>query len=365
VKPRRRPTLAQVASEVGVSVMTVSNAYNRPDQLSSALRERIMEAARRLGYPGPDPLGRGLRSGRARALGVLYDTWPAFVFQSPASVGFMQGLSGATGRAFMGLLLVPTPLPGEGNPLDTALADGFVVYSVSDADPQVPLALARRPTVIVDQPRLDGVPFVGIDDQSAAAGAAEHLLALGHRHIAVLSFALVRDGMEGLAGAGRQAQTEYAVTRARLSGYREALTGAGLDWNEVDVFECHFLQEADVAVRRLLARRPRPTAVLATSDTLALAVLRTAAEDGIRVPEELSVIGFDDTSRAQTTSPTLTTVRQPHIEKGRHAGELLLGLLRGDPTPPPVWLPTELIIRDSTGPPPRPSGAHSRRSHAP
>lgn len=355
-----RPTLARIAAELGVSVMSVSNAYNRPDQLSAALRERILEKARELGYPGPDPLARGLRHGRAGALGVLYDTWPSYVFQSPAAVGFLQGLSETTGRAFMGLLLVPTPLPGQGNPLDAALADGFVIYSVSDTNPHVPMARARRPVVIVDQPRLEDVPLVGIDDERAAAAAAKHLLDLGHRRIAILSFALARDGVEGPVDLERQQNATYAVTRARLSGYRTALTAAGLAWEEVEVYECQDPRKADRAVRHLLARRPRPTALLATSDGLALTALRTAAQDGLRVPHHLSVVGFDDTPRAHTATPSLTTVRQPHIEKGKRAGELLLGALRGDATPPPEWLPTELIVRDSTGPAPRASAQRRR-----
>jgi hypothetical protein len=102
-RARGRPTLARIAAELGVSVMTVSNAYNRPDQLSHELRERILEKARELGYAGPDPLARGLRHGRAGALGVLYDTWPSYVFEDPSAVAFLQGLSGATGRAFIGL----------------------------------------------------------------------------------------------------------------------------------------------------------------------------------------------------------------------------------------------------------------------
>jgi DNA-binding LacI/PurR family transcriptional regulator len=206
--------------------------------------------------------------------------------------------------------------------------------------------------VIADQPRLDGVAFVGIDDERAAAAAAEHLLQLGHRQIGILSFALARDGVQGPAGPERQQSATYAVTRARLSGYRNALTAAGLAWDEVEVYECHFRSGADQAVRHLLARRPRPTAVLATNDELALAAVATVAQDGLRVPDDLSVVGFDDTPRAQRVTPALTTVRQPHVEKGKRAGELLLEALQGEPTPPPEWLPTELIIRDSTGPPP-------------
>jgi DNA-binding LacI/PurR family transcriptional regulator len=347
--------------------MTVSNAYNRPDQLSAALRERILEKAREIGYPGPDPVARSLREGRAGALGVLYDTWPSYVFQDPSAVAFLQGLSGATGRAFMGVLLIPAPLPERGNvtPLDTALADGFVIYSVADTDPQVQLALTRRPTVIVDQPRIDGAPFVGIDDTAAAAAAAQHLLDLGHRQVSVLSFALARDGVEGLASLERQQSAAYHVTRSRLCGYRAALSSGGLAWDKVEVYECQRPREASLAAHQLLAARPRPTAVLTTSDTLALGVLQAAREAGLRVPDDLSVVGFDDSPSAQTTDPPLTTIRQPHVAKGRRAGELLLDLLNDEPTPTTELLPAQLIIRASTGPAPkrrRPTTTATNRS---
>jgi DNA-binding LacI/PurR family transcriptional regulator len=347
---RPRPTLAQIAGELGVSVMSVSNAYNRPDQLSTALRERILAKAQELGYPGPDPLGRGLRRRRAGALGVLYDTWPSYVFTNAAAVGALQGLTEATGRAFMGLLLVPSPLPGDTQapPLDTALVDGFVVYSVADTDRQVPIARSRGPVVIVDQPRIEGVPTIGIDDEAAAAGAAQHLLDLGHRRIVVLAFGLARDGVEGFAGIERQRQAVFAVTRARLAGYRSALTHAGIEWADVPVYECHMARDAAAAAAELLALWPRPTAILATSDGLALGAVRAARELGLTVPGDLSVVGFDDSPAAQRMD--LTTVRQPHLAKGRRAGELLLALLAGETGAGCELLPTELVVRGSTGP---------------
>jgi DNA-binding LacI/PurR family transcriptional regulator len=347
---RPRPTLAQIAGELGVSVMSVSNAYNRPDQLSAALRERILAKAQELGYPGPDPLGRGLRRQRTGALGVLYATWPSYVFTNPAAVGFLQGLTETTGRAFMGVLLVPSPWPEdtEALPLDTALVDGFVVYSVADNDRQVEVARSRAPVVIVDQPRIEGVATVGIDDEAAAAVAAQHLIDLGHRRIAVLAFGLARDGVEGFAGPERRRQATFAVTRARLSGYRRALTDAGIDWDAVPVYECHTPRDAGAAARELLALRPRPTALLAMSDGLALGTVRAARELGLTVPGDLSVVGFDDSPAAERTD--LTTVHQPHLAKGRRAGERLLGLLAGDTRADHELLPTQLIVRGSTGP---------------
>src|SRR3990170_4679453 len=176
----RRATLKEVAAEVGVSPATVSNAYNRPDQLSPELRERVLETARRLGYSGPDAMARGLRRRRAGAVGVLYEDRLSYAFADPAAVLFLQGVSVATEEAGLGLLL-----------LSGAVVDGFVVYSMSDEDPLVSAALERRlPVVLVDQPRTGGLPFVGIDDEGAARTAAEHPVGLGHRHFGVVSFAL-------------------------------------------------------------------------------------------------------------------------------------------------------------------------------
>jgi DNA-binding LacI/PurR family transcriptional regulator len=347
-----RPTMATIAAELNVSVMTVSNAYNRPDQLSATLRERILRTAAELGYAGPDALGRGLRRGSAGALGVLYDTWPSYVFEDPSAIAFLRGLTETTARAFMGVLLLARTWPELDRRLDTAAADGFVAYSLTDDSPQLREAISRRPTVIVDQPLIESVPRVGIDDEAAAAQAADHLVQLGHTRIGVLAFALALDGREGPAGARRRGSATFAVSRARLDGYRTALTAAGIDWDGVPIYECGFPPRMPIAVAHLLERRPRPTALLAMSDTLALTALRVAAEYGLRVPEDLSIVGFDDAPMAGQVTPPLTTVRQPHADKGRRAGEMLLALVSGEGSiQPSLILPAELIVRASTGPP--------------
>src|SRR5918997_1322951 len=200
----RRATLKEVAAEVGVSPATVSNAYNRPDQLSPELRERVLETARRLGYSGPDAMARGLRRRRAGAVGVLYEDRLSYAFADPAAVLFLQGVSVATGEGGLGLLLLSGAPGEERDPeaISGAVVDGFVVYSMSDEDPLVSAALERRlPVVLVDQPSIGKLPFVGIDDEGAARAAAEHLVDLGHRRFGVVSFALAPEPSGGLAGA--------------------------------------------------------------------------------------------------------------------------------------------------------------------
>ncbi|QIN77625.1 substrate-binding domain-containing protein [Rubrobacter marinus] len=352
----RRATLREVAAELGVSPATVSNAYNRPDQLSAGLRERVFEAAERLGYAGPDPLARGLRRRRAGAIGVLYEDRLSHAFADPAEVLFLRGFSVATEEAGLGLLLLSGAPGAERDPemIRGAVVDGFVVYSMAEDDPLVGAALGRRvPAVTVDQPEIEGLPFVGIDDRSAAREAAEHLVGLGHRRFGVVSFALAPDVRSGLADRSRQGAATYGVTSSRLRGYAEALAEGGISWDDVPVYECPMSlpEVGEDATEALLAREPRPTAILALSDQLAFGVVEAAEGMGLSVPGDLSVVGFDDVPEAARATPPLTTVRQPHEEKGLRAGRALVARLREEEVSSPSLLPTRLVVRGSTAAP--------------
>ncbi len=353
----QRVTLTRIAEELDVSAMTVSNAYNHPDRLSEALRERIFETAGKLGYHGPDPVGRSLRRQRTDVVGVLYSNPLSYAFEDPAAVSFLSGLSSVTEEADLGLLLVPAAggVSGERAPRAAAQAavDGFVIYSMSDEEPLLAAALDRRlPAVVVDQPFKEGVPFVGVDDEAAARTAAEHLLHLGHERFAVVSFALSPDVRDGIANPVRQERAAFHVSRLRLRGYRAALEDAGLLWSKVPVYECpgsskEFGQRAAEA---LLSPERRPTAILASSDQLALGVIAWATQRGLSVPEDVSVVGFDDIPAAASANPPLTTVHQDHAEKGLLAGRMLVSQLRKEEGPSAGPLATSLIVRGSTSP---------------
>jgi DNA-binding LacI/PurR family transcriptional regulator len=352
----QRVTLTRIADELDVSAMTVSNAYNHPDRLSEALRERIFETARKLGYHGPDPVGRSLRRQRTDVVGVLYSNPLSYAFDDPAAVSFLSGLSSVTEEADLGLLLVPAAGGGAAGGRDPraaaqAAVDGFVVYSMSDEEPLLAAALDRRlPVVVVDQPFNEGVPFVGVDDEAAARTAAEHLLHLGHERFAVVSFALSPDVRDGLAHPVRQEQAAFHVSRLRLRGYRAALEDAGLLWSKVPVYECPgSSKEFGLrAAEALLSPERRPTAILAMSDQLALGVIAWATERGLFVPEDVSVVGFDDIPAAASTDPPLTTVHQDHAEKGILAGRMVVSQLRKEDGPSAGPLATGLVVRGST-----------------
>jgi DNA-binding LacI/PurR family transcriptional regulator len=348
-----RPTLKTVADAVGVSRATVSNAYNRPDQLSPALRERILAAAQRLGYAGPDPAARGLRLGQAGTIGVLVGAALSYAFRDPAIGMFLEGFARAGERAGTALLLIPSP-PGEDPTaaIRGAVVDAFCLNCVPTDDPAFRAVRERRLPVAVVEGEGEGVARVDIDQRGGARAAAEHVLALGHRRFGIIVARLGRDRRSGPVDAERLARAVQPISRERLLGYRDALAAAGLDWDEVPVYETgvHGFEPGAAAAGELFSRRPDLTAILADSDLLALGAMRGAALAGRRVPDDVSVAGFDDIPAAAQAQPPLTTVRQPLLEKGEAAYGLIEELLAGKP-PRRIELPVELVARASTAPP--------------
>lgn len=358
----------------------MSNAYNRPDQLSPELRRRVLETARRLGYPGPDPVARSLRTRHAGAVGLLLTEALAYAFRDPAALQFLEGLAHACEEAGRGLLLVPAalttePWAGAGPPatpaapapaapaasapaasvpaatVQSAAVDGFVVYSVPDDDPHLAAVLQRPvPTVVCDQPVVTGVDRVGVDDSAAMLAITRHVLELGHRRVGALCMRLGRDRNDGPVSPSRAMRCYSHVQRARLAGLHAALREADIDPDEVPVLECweHTHAAGEAGAARLLSRDPELTAIICTSDVLAIGALVEAGRRGLRVPDALTVTGFDGVPEAERLG--LTTVRQPMLEKGRTAGRLLLD--PGDGTGPrTVLLDTELVTGRTCGPP--------------
>jgi DNA-binding LacI/PurR family transcriptional regulator len=345
-------TLKEVAVALRVSPMTVSNAYNRPDRIAPATRARVLSEAARLGYPGPHPLARHLRTGRAGAVGILYSSPLSYAFSDPAAVLFLQGVSQATEAARLGLLLLSgatVDLSGVAG----AAVDGLIVQALAEDDPLLHAALGRRlPLILVDQPALPGLPAVGIDDAGGARAAAEHLLALGHRRLGIIALGRGRDGP---FDAERLDTLSNPVACARLRGYAAALAEAAVPWFGVPIYTCATLTLADGAraAHWLLGQVPRPTALLAMSDQYALGALDAARTLGLNVPGDLSVVGFDDVPGAARAEPALTTISQPHLLKGQRAAQLLVALLQGagERAPTAVFLPTEIVVRASTARP--------------
>ncbi len=351
-----RVTLATIGDALGVTGATVSNAFNRPDQLSAGLRKRILAKAHELGYRGPDPTARALSRGRTGLVGLLFTESLAFAFSDPGAMLMLHGVGAACEDAEVGLVLLPlAPGAAHGLPQSRVSVDGYLVYSMPDTDPSVESVLVSgRPVVTIDQPQVEGATFVGIDDRRAAYLQLRHLLDLGHRRIGVLAYRLTPQRREASHLVDQITDAAYRITRLRLAGYRDALAERGLDTRDLIYQESGANDPVGgcAAAGRLLDQHPPPTAVLTDGDQLAIGALRAARERNLHVPSQLSVIGTDDIPAAELTTPPLTTMAQPLFTKGLRAGHELLRQIRGGSAAPPTILPVELKHRGTTSPPP-------------
>ncbi len=339
-----------------MSRATVSNAYNRPDQLSGKLREEVLRAAKKLGYAGPNPTARSLATSRTGAIAFMLDANLSTAFSDPALSVTLDALATVVDPEGHALLL----LPGDGETggpraerVLAAQADVAVAYSLADDAPALGAVRDRGlPLVAIDQPHVRGSALVGIDDRGGAAAAAAHLIELGHRRIGIFSAQCLSAPRGGELSHEDADDTNFHDTRERMAGYRETLAAAGIPAADIPIWEASGLsvEGAVPSAFGLLNRFPRPTALLCMSDQLALAAIAAARHLGLSVPGQLSIVGFDDVPPARWSEPPLTTVRQDLAGKGRIAGELALSLLRGEKIPAPAQLPVELVVRDSTAP---------------
>jgi LacI family transcriptional regulator len=343
-----RVTIRQVAELAGVSIATVSRVVNGHADVSSQTRETVQRVIREHGYAGY-PAATRPRGGRAWTrppgggptgqIGVMVPLVHPGCFAE-----ILAGAAEALYEQDLRVVLCPT---SHSRDRETSLldrlaggaADGAVIVLPEESGQEF-AALARHgfPFVIVD-PRTEvteGIPVVCSAHSSGATQATRHLLELGHRRIAAIG------GPRG-----------WVATQERLRGYHAALAGAGVLPDPALVRFADFrIDGGREAAGRLLDLPDRPTAIFAFNDGMAVGALQAAAARGLRVPAELSVVGFDDTIEAAVSGPALTTVRQPLAELGRTAVSLLLRRMENRRLEPlRIELATRLVRRDSTAPP--------------
>jgi DNA-binding LacI/PurR family transcriptional regulator len=347
---RSRPTLEDVAREAGVSRGTVSNVFVHPERVRPAVREKVEAAAGRLGYAGPDPRGRILRAEKFHALGFVIPGafGLANLLESPYGRELILGMAAACDAANYTLTLIDGREPQLDVALRDALVDGFVVGTVGHLAAVEPARRRRLPFAILDVPGGPDVASVLIDGRAGARMAAEHIAALGHKRIAMLSVRRTlgppiqhEPGAEPILSGG------YELDRDKLGGFADGLKKHGLDIASVPIVET--LPSEPLAGKAILDAAPDATAIFCMSDRQAFTLLAECHARGIRVPEDLSIVGFDGVPETATSQPPLTTVAQPTREKGRIAAEMVLG----NSPPRQVTLPVELIVRGSTAKPRR------------
>ena len=335
---RRRPTINDIARLAGVSKKTVSRVINASPFVRADTRERIEAVIAELGY-APDPQARGLAYGHSFLIGLVYDN-PNPQYVVNMQLGLLDGMRGS------GFELVVHPCDRGA---DSFLDDlrGFIerqrlfgvvlTPSVSEDDRVAALmqelgcAYVRVASVSLDAPE----HMIETRDRLGGRAAAEHLADLGHRRIAFVS-----------------GPPTFRSSHERRGGFEEALAERGLTLDPDYAVEGAYTFDSGVATGRvLLQRSPAPTAIFAGNDEMAAGILQAARQLGVRVPQDLSVVGFDDFQIASRLWPTLTTVRTPTREIGRLAVERLMA--RDDPKrDPDSRLPT-LVVRESTAPPSR------------
>lgn len=350
--PNKTVKLADVARAAGVSQGTVSNVFNRPGLVSEQLRERVEEAARSLGYRGPDPRGRLLRAGRVNAIGVVTVGPLNCFFDDQYTRMFLSGVARACEARGAGISLV-SAVDDEiaAWNIRTALVDGFILNCLNEGNTLVELAKKRGlPFVAVDFPVGPGFDVVRIDDYRGAREAAQHLVDLGHRHFAVFTFETEKEVRVGFVDDVRAERASFEVVRRRLSGYRDVFRAAGLPPQPVFETGSEF-DGVRTGVDAVLAANPDTTAFVCTSDRVALQVIAYLRSLGHRVPDDFSVVGFDGIEEAASSQPALTTIYQPAIGKGEAAVELILGDKPDDAGGRVVELPIELINGASSAPP--------------
>lgn len=343
--------LRDVAEAAGVSQGTASNVWNRPQLVREEVRERVLAAAEALRYGGPSPKGRLLRAGKANAIGVAAAEPLSYFFSDPWARRLMAEVAEVCDARGAGLALVSV---ASGRPLawsiESALVDGFLMRC-GGRDLLVEIAQRRGlPFVALSlDPDEPDVPAIDIDDFGGTYQVTRHLLDHGHRRFAILGIGL-GDGPGPVAPAEVRS-THFNNVLERARGYWAALAEVGIGEDEVPVGA---LRNGAPNIGEVMDAlwtddRPRPTAFLAMADYVALAAMEWLSAKGIRVPEDVSVVGFDGVPEAVESVPPLTTVEQPYR---RIAERSVAAILDGAMPQGREVLPLTLVVRGSSGPPP-------------
>ena len=340
-----RVTIRDIAQELGITAMTVSRALNNKSDISPETKQRVIETAKRLGYV-QSALGRGLASGYTKAVGCVVTS-----LTDPFVGRILEGIEGlARDRGFALIVTASQPDPERQmsaiNTLSAYRVAGIIVLC-SRVRPAYLAELMKLDTHIVlinselsSQQSNSAKNSIRIDDIGAAKSAVSHLIELGHRRIAHLT---VADGS--------------ASSQSRWAGYKQTLEEHGLECDPALTIETESSEFGGAeATRKVLGLQPRPTAIFCYEDQIAVGALAALRQAGLKVPQEMSVVGIDDIAMAAWVSPPLTTVQQPTHKMGQMAVKMVLRQLEGKSALGDIVTPGELIIRESSAPPPDASG---------
>ncbi|MEO7123052.1 MAG: substrate-binding domain-containing protein, partial [Lacisediminihabitans sp.] len=302
---------------------------------------RVLHAAASLDYAGPDPRAQSLRRGRSGIIGVVIEDRLSDAFRDPMNIAMLDGLAEETGAIGSGLLLLTDTGDGQLS-IENAPVDAVVLIGCSTRLDSAVAILRRRgiPLVAVEAEPMEGVLGIDLDNREASHALAAHLAELGHERVAVATLPLTPSGERGVLTPELEAASSGYTASARLAGVREVFPHA-TGWATIGSRP----DEGRIAGLELLARSGitlpadvRPSAIIAQSDLLAQGVILAAKELGLRVPQDLSVVGFDGVSLDGMGEHDLTTMVQPAVEKGLAAGRGVVALLNDEPGVPESFM---------------------------
>ncbi|WP_052318038.1 LacI family DNA-binding transcriptional regulator [Spirochaeta africana] len=338
-------TINDIARETGYSKTTVSFAFNSPKRLPQATVDKILTAAREMGY-APDPLARSMATRRTGTIGLLLPQDLPIIAENHLFNQLLCGIGNVLEKDHRSVLLVPPVGGSMADAIAGAVVDGFITWGLEREHKAVSVLEQRGvPYVMLDGDPADQMPCVNVDDRQGARRAMRRVLQDGHRQITILTF---------LNPYGLEYQRYYGTIRNRIEGYQDALQEFGLSLESPGIrLDMGHVTKIDgrAAMQRLWDHDGgRSTALVSMSDAAAVGAVEYCLENNIRVPEDFSVIGFDDIPEAAMLRPGLTTIAQPGVEKGAAATRILLDLLNGRTVQDQVMLETRLVERGSVGP---------------
>ena len=358
-----RPNLAAVAALAGVSASTASIAFSGSGSISAATKERVLAAAATLDYAGPDPRAQSLRRGRSGIVGVVIEDRLRDAFRDPMNIAMLDGLADETGVIGSGLLLLTDTGDGQIS-IENAPVDAVVLIGCSTRLDAAVAILRQRgiPLVAIEAEPMDGVLAIDLDNREASHELAAHLRDLGHERVAIVSLPLTPSRERGPLTPELEAASTGYTASARIAGVREVFPRAS-GW----ISAGSLVGEGRLAGLALLGggghggeshgdggtrgADARPTAIIAQSDLLARGAILAAEELGLRVPEDVSIVGFDGVRLDGMGDRNLTTMVQPAVAKGRAAGRGVVALLRDEPGEAMTFV-SRFHLGNTTGPAP-------------
>jgi LacI family transcriptional regulator len=332
--------LEDIAKQAGVSRSTVSRVINNEPYVSEKTRTHVLEIIERLNF-SPNHAARTLVTQRSRVIGVVIATTANVFFGDNSYFPMLlQGIAQSTNAEDYSMLLWLSRMDENREHFTqritrNRISDGLLIASITDTDPLFDRLVSTTPHIVMVECPMrfrDRISYVTIDNVHGGQIATEHLIDLGHRRIAhITGHMTISDGQD------------------RLMGYKRALESASIRFDPNLVTEGEFTYRAGyIAMKKLLPHKP--DALFAAGDTTALGAMQAIQEAGMRVPDDIAIVGFDDLDVAIKATPQLTTIRQPIQEKGAVAARLLMDLIEGKAqNPHQVILPTQLVIRQSCG----------------